>query len=282
MPADFVPLHGRSARRAGLNHWRAACTARSVTGRLDLDRNPPALGHARSAGRARSPPSRVHGRGAGARSLRVRGSRRRHGGARSRRPPRPSTWCSWISARLTWRGLQICRTLRHHTLNRHVPIVIIAPDTALAAALTEIEHGADDFLMKPFGHDELAARARAAIHRSRASRPPDRMRRPRRPPIAHGDIRLDPARRHVFVSDRRVQLTEQEFHLLYVLAGQPGVVFSREGLLARIWGKNHFVTVRSVDTLDQPPAAAHRARRPPQPIRPHRSWCRLQAGRRLT
>ena len=144
-------------------------------------------------------------------------------------------------------GLQICRTLRHHTLNRHVPIVIIAPDTALAAALTEIEHGADDFLMKPFGHDELAARARAAIHRSRASRPPRSQAAP--PPIAHGDIRLDPARRDVFVSDRRVQLTEQEFHLLYVLTGQPGVVFSREGLLARIWGKNHFVTLRSVDTL---------------------------------
>ena len=53
----------------------------------------------------------------------------------------------------------------------------------------------------------------------------------------------------MFVSDRRVQLTEQEFHLLYVLTGQPGVVFSREGLLARIWGKNHFVTLRSVDTL---------------------------------
>ena len=41
--------------------------------------------------------------------------------------------------------LQICRTLRHYTLNRHVAIVIIAPGTALAAALTEIEHGADDF-----------------------------------------------------------------------------------------------------------------------------------------
>ena len=148
--------------------------------------------------------------------------------------------------------LQICRTLRHHLLNRHVPIVIIAPDTALAAALTEIEHGADDFLMKPFGHHELAARARAAIHRSRASRSREHSAAAHpaaAPPIAHGEIRLDPARRHVSVGDQRVQLTEQEFHLLYVLAGHPGVVFSREGLLARIWGLNHFVTVRSVDTL---------------------------------
>ena len=97
-------------------------------------------------------------------------------------------------------ALQICRTLRHHTLNRHVPIVIIAPDTALAAALTEIEHGADDFLMKPFGHHELAARARAAIHRSRASRSHGShaaAHATAAPPIAHGEIRLDPARRHV-------------------------------------------------------------------------------------
>jgi len=46
-----------------------------------------------------------------------------------------------------------------------------------------------------------------------------------------------------------VQLTEQEFHLLYLLTGHPGVVFCRDGLLARIWGADRFVTVRSVDTL---------------------------------
>jgi DNA-binding response OmpR family regulator len=163
--------------------------------------------------------------------------------------------------------LQICRMLRHHTLNRHVPIVIIAPDTALAAALTEIEHGADDFLMKPFGHHELAARARAAIHRSRVARSREqRAAAPvtAAPPIAHGEIWLDPARRHVSVGDRRVRLTEQEFHLLYALAGHPGIVFSREGLLGRIWGQNHFVTVRSVDTL------VSRLRRRIEPG-PHRS-----------
>ena len=106
--------------------------------------------------------------------------------------------------------------------------------------------------MKPFGHHELAARARAAIHRSRASRTGGSgtgARTLSAPPIAHDDIRLDPARRHVSVGDRRVQLTEQEFHLLYLLASHPGVVFSREGLLAQIWGQNRFVTVRSADTL---------------------------------
>jgi two-component system alkaline phosphatase synthesis response regulator PhoP len=148
--------------------------------------------------------------------------------------------------------LQISRALRQQTLNRHVPIVIIAPDHALGAALTEIEHGADDFLMKPFGHHELAARARAALHRSRTGRRATDQVAPRAmdaPPIAYGDIRLDPARRHVSVGARNVQLTEQEFHLLYLLTGYPGVIFSRDGLLSRIWGTDRFVTVRSVDTL---------------------------------
>ncbi len=145
-------------------------------------------------------------------------------------------------------GLQISRTLRQHTLNRHVPVVIIAPDNRLAAALTEIEQGADDFLMKPFGQRELTARARAAIQRSRATRSLA-VRATTAPALAYGDVRLDPARRLVRVGERCVQLTEQEFHLLYLLTGHPGVVFSRDGLLARIWGADRFVTVRSVDTL---------------------------------
>ena len=56
-------------------------------------------------------------------------------------------------------------------------------------------------------------------------------------------------RGHVEVSAHPVKLTEQEFRLLYLLVTNPGVVFSREGLLTEIWGTNRFVTVRSVDTL---------------------------------
>jgi DNA-binding response OmpR family regulator len=67
-------------------------------------------------------------------------------------------------------GRQICRTLRRETVNRRVPIVMIASRNAEADALTEIEYGADDFLVKPFGQGELTARARAAIHRARTSR----------------------------------------------------------------------------------------------------------------
>ena len=149
-------------------------------------------------------------------------------------------------------GRQICRTLRRETVNRRVPIVMIAARNAEAGALVEIEHGADDFLVKPFGPGELTARARAAILRARTPRAGAAATSAapyETPPIRHGDIQIDPSRRHVQVKDRPVKLTEQEFQLLYVLATNAGVVFNRECLLSEIWGRDRFVTVRSVDTL---------------------------------
>jgi len=149
-------------------------------------------------------------------------------------------------------GVQISRALRHAPMNRRAPIVIIASRNSEEAALSELENGADDFLVKPFGRGELTARARAAIRRARAARAraaiaTDLSFSP--PAITYGDISIDPSRRHVEVSGRAARLTEQEFRLLYLLVTNPGVVFSREGLLTEIWGTNRFVTVRSVDTL---------------------------------
>ena len=63
------------------------------------------------------------------------------------------------------------------------------------------------------------------------------------------EIAIDPARRRVRAGERDVELTDQEFRLLYLLATHPGIVFSREALLAKIWRGDTFVTVRSVDTL---------------------------------
>ncbi len=149
-------------------------------------------------------------------------------------------------------GSKISRALRHQPMNRRAPIVIIASRNAEHAALNELEDGADDFLVKPFGPGELTARARAAIRRSRAARARAAVATELSfspPPVAYGDIRIDPAKRLVTVRDRPVRLTEQEFRLLYLLVTNPGVVFSREALLTEVWGTNRYVTVRSVDTL---------------------------------
>ena len=68
-------------------------------------------------------------------------------------------------------------------------------------------------------------------------------------PSPTGTSKLDPARRKVLVDGRDVELTTNEFQLLYVLLTHVGIVFSREALLSKVWKDKAFVTVRSVDTL---------------------------------
>ena len=67
--------------------------------------------------------------------------------------------------------------------------------------------------------------------------------------MTYKHIEVDPARRRVRVGTRDVGLTFNEFELLYVLISNPGIVFSRESLLSKVWKDQTFVTVRSVDTL---------------------------------
>ena len=69
------------------------------------------------------------------------------------------------------------------------------------------------------------------------------------PAVRVKDVEIDPARRRVTVSGRDAELTSHEFELLYLLASHPGIVFSREALLSRVWRDDTYVTDRSVDAL---------------------------------
>lgn len=147
-------------------------------------------------------------------------------------------------------GLTLCRAVRNGQLNHDVPILILTARREETDKVVGLESGADDYLTKPFGVRELVARARALLRRPRQqdhSAPPaaassDAVVR------IHG-IEVDLARRRVKVEGRDVELTDQEFRLLHLLASHAGIVFSREALLGKIWRGDTFVTVRSVDTL---------------------------------
>jgi len=112
-----------------------------------------------------------------------------------------------------------------------------------------LESGADDYLAKPFGIRELVARARALLRRPRRSQLQAEAASPGERPIEIHGLQIDPARRRVKANGEDVDLTAQEFRLLQVLTSHPGIVFSREALLTRVWPDHTYVTERSVDSL---------------------------------
>ncbi len=143
-------------------------------------------------------------------------------------------------------GISVCRAIRRDRTNGDVPILMLTARREESDKVVGLESGADDYLTKPFGVRELVARVRALLRRPRA-----RHGGPVKAaaPLAVGALRIDPARHQVLVGDRAVDLTPHEFDVLYLLASNPGIVFTRNVLLERVWTNDVHVTERSVDTL---------------------------------
>ena len=144
-------------------------------------------------------------------------------------------------------GLTLCRAIRRDSANTDTPVLMLTARQEESDKVLGLDSGADDYLTKPFGIRELMARVRALLRRGPV-RAGDRTDDGERP-VAYKHIQIDPARRRVTVAATDVELTAQEFQLLYLLVSNPGIVFSREALLRRVWKDDTFVTVRSVDTL---------------------------------
>jgi DNA-binding response OmpR family regulator len=144
-------------------------------------------------------------------------------------------------------GVTVCRAIRRDPTNGGAPILMLTARREEADKVLGLESGADDYLTKPFGIRELIARVRALLRRRPMVTPS--VDGDGQQPVTYRDITIEPARRRVRVGGRDVELTSHEFALLYLLLSSPGIVFSREALLSRIWKGDTFVTVRSVDTL---------------------------------
>jgi DNA-binding response OmpR family regulator len=179
-------------------------------------------------------------------------------------------------------GLTILKVLRRESLNSDVPVLLLTARREETDTVLGLETGADDYLTKPFGVRELIARVRALMRRPRPSRMAtpagasaseranagdgsasvreqherdhergdDQHSNHREPgTVRLRDVIVDPARRRVTVGGQDVELTGREFDLLHLLASHPGIVFSREALLIRVWKGEAFVGERGVDTL---------------------------------
>lgn len=143
-------------------------------------------------------------------------------------------------------GVSMCRALRTAGANVETPILMLTARDTEADTVIGLESGADNYLTKPFGVRELQARVLAVTRRHTRAAPTA--------PSADGPVLLAPgltmdlARRAVVVQDQPLELTRQEFDLLYHLATHRGIVFSRTRLLQTAW-TNDTYTERTVDTV---------------------------------
>lgn len=144
-------------------------------------------------------------------------------------------------------GVTVCRAIRRQRLNGDVPILMLTARREESDKVLGLDSGADDYLTKPFGVRELVARARALLRRPRVSTAVDPA--ASTAVVVTGPLRLDPARRQAVVRGEVIELTPHEFDVLYLLAANPGIVFTRDMLLERVWTQDTHVTERSVDTL---------------------------------
>ena len=122
-------------------------------------------------------------------------------------------------------GLAVLRALRSRA--DATPVIVLTARDATADRVAGLDAGADDYLVKPFELEELAARMRAVArrHEGRAE-----------PALTHGSLRLDPATRQVTQQGRPVLLSAREFAVLQALMQRPGAVLSRAQLEDRLYG----------------------------------------------
>ncbi len=144
-------------------------------------------------------------------------------------------------------GLSVCRAIRREPVNADTPILMLTARRDETDKVLGLESGADDYLTKPFGVRELVARVRALLRRPRASQAAAAT--SATDVVTAGALRIDPARRQAMLDGRVLDLTPHEFDVLHLLAANPGIVFSRERILERVWTNETHVTGRSVDTL---------------------------------
>jgi len=134
-------------------------------------------------------------------------------------------------------GLTICREIRKQS---QVPIIMLTARDEVTDKVVGLELGADDYLTKPFHPQELVARAKALLRRTRQE--------PDQPEVIRaGGLEVDLARHEVRHGQARVQLRPKEFDLLALLARHPGRVYQRTELLDLVWGYDFPGYTRTVD-----------------------------------
>lgn len=134
-------------------------------------------------------------------------------------------------------GFEVCKKIR---ATKSTPIILLTARADERDKLTGLELGADDYVTKPFSVRELVARVKAVLRRGGDT--------PKAPvTVTAGDILIDEQRHEVVVGGEKITLSPKEFSLLAFMASNPGIAFSRQTLLDRVWGAEAYVDERTVD-----------------------------------
>ena len=133
-------------------------------------------------------------------------------------------------------GLDVLASLRRR--GDTIPVLILTARDAIADRVKGLDSGADDYLVKPFDLEELAARVRALLRRKSG----------RADPIVQvGDLIINPATHEVSLAGKPISLSAREFALIQALATRPGVVYSRAQLEEKLYGWGHEVESNTVE-----------------------------------
>lgn len=136
-------------------------------------------------------------------------------------------------------GFQICREIRQVS---NVPIIMITAKSEDADRIMGLDIGADDYIIKPFSPAEVMARIRAVLRRIEP--PADS----RKMILHYPKLEINLSDYDVKIDSKPVNLTKKEIEILWLLASNPGKVYSRDNLLNSVWGYDYYGDARTVDT----------------------------------
>ncbi|MFZ3130105.1 MAG: response regulator transcription factor [Desulfosporosinus sp.] len=136
-------------------------------------------------------------------------------------------------------GFAVCREIRQ---NSNVPIIMITAKGEDGDRIMGLDIGADDYIVKPFSPKEVMARIRAVLRRLDISEEQGK------DIIRHPGLKINLSEYEVMIDGQPISLTKKEIEILWILAANPGKVFSRDNLLNSVWGYEYFGDARTVDT----------------------------------
>ena len=136
-------------------------------------------------------------------------------------------------------GLQILKELKKSNRYKDIPVIMATAKTSEFDKVIGLDSGADDYLSKPFGMMEMISRIKAVLRRSNKEAMSQI--------IQYKTMEIDKKKHSIKINNNQIDLTPKEYDLLLCLVENPGIVFSREQLLDKIWGLDYLGESRTID-----------------------------------